>query len=84
MVVWWISLVFKRSNLAFGRCLENLHSILLGVVFHSTPFLLSVRHSQSAVILIMRMRLAISYDPLEQFDDSIELQLNFNLQVSLV
>ena len=31
----------------------------------------------------MRMRLAISCDPLEQFDDSIEFQSNFNLQVSL-
>ena len=84
MVVWWISLVFKRSNLTFGRCLENLHSILLGLVFHSTLFLLSVRHARPAVILIMRMRLEISCDPLEQFDDSIELQSNFNLQVSLV
>ena len=30
------------------------------------------------------MRLAISCDPLVQFDDSIEFQSNFNLQVSLV
>ena len=33
---------------------------------------------------LLRMRLAISCDPLVQFDDSIEFQPNFNLQVSLV
>ena len=92
-----LNIPLKKSQYIFHWSgFERKREYSVGLLIRKSPFIQvenvnyqGPRHISALIVIkeasaYMHMHLAISCDPLVQFDDSIEFQSHFNLQVHLV